>query len=102
MPVDIPTPTDHFTPLHMACTSFLADANILPLVRYLVEEKGADVTLKTREGETAADIAIRKGKQQLYDLLTRKETEVAARQAAEALAAVRLAEERQQTLRRRR
>ena len=93
MPVDIQSPTAHFTPLHLACTSAFEEADILPLVRYLVEEKGADVTLKTSLGETAADIAIKKGRQQVYNLLARKEEELAARRTAEALAAVRLAEE---------
>lgn len=93
MPVDIPTPFDFVTPLHAACMSLTDEADLLPLVRFLVEEKGANVTLKTSTGETAADIACNMGRMQIYDFLTRKEKEVAARRAAEALAAVRLAEE---------
>jgi hypothetical protein len=58
------------------------EAEVLRIVRFLVEEKGANLSLKTTHGETAAQLVLRQGKRQIYEFLVRKEREDAARQAS--------------------
>lgn len=69
------------------------EAAILPIVQYLVDEMGADLTLRSDVDDTAAEICQRQGKQQLYQLLARKENEEALKRAATASAKTRLAEQ---------
>jgi len=47
MPVNTSAGVLKFNPLHADCLSAEPEPEILPVVKYLVEEKGADVTLQT-------------------------------------------------------
>ena len=55
----------------------------------------ADLTMRSVFGETAAELCQRQGKQQLYQILARKEARQAARRAVAAVDEVHLAEQTQ-------
>lgn len=82
MPVDTITTCLHLAPLHSLCMGRRDEAEVLRIVRFLVEQKGANLSLKTTYSETAAQLVLRQGKRQIYEVLARKESEEAARQAS--------------------
>lgn len=57
MPVDAAL-TNLLTPLHVVSMGNGENADLLSVVRYTVEEKDADVFLRTSQGRTAADFAL--------------------------------------------
>lgn len=65
MPVDTVVGTMKPTPLHAACMNPGDERDVLQVVRYLVLEKGGDITLRTGTGKTVADLARMSGKQQI-------------------------------------
>jgi hypothetical protein len=68
IPVDTVTPFALETPLHLACICRENEEDeVLRIVRFLVEQKGANVALRNSVGWTAAEIALTKGKQQIQD-----------------------------------
>jgi len=82
MLVDRITTCLEMAPLHSLCMSRRDEAEVLRIVRFLVEQKGANLSLKTIYGETATQLVLRQGKRQIYEFLARKESEEAARQAS--------------------
>jgi len=81
MPVDTCTPESVITPLHLLVLSNREETELLPIVEWLVEEKGADVTLQSKEGKesTPADLAFYAGRARLRHYLQGQETQQAAR-----------------------
>ena len=72
IPVDTPTQGLHFTPLHAACWGSANDADTLSVVQYLVDEKGADVTLRDVAGATGAENSLDAGKKLCRAFLARR------------------------------
>lgn len=67
------TPTSRWTPLYAAISSqplSYDEEVLLDVVHFLVERHGADKTLKTNEGKTAADMALEDGHHLVYEYLT--------------------------------
>jgi hypothetical protein len=87
MPVDLRAPTSQRTALHFACA--FTEREIIPhlmMVKRLLY-LGADKSLTDGKGETTADIALRLGHQEIYDILTLEERTKAAAEAEAALLA---------------
>jgi hypothetical protein len=91
MPINTVASPLQMTPLHATLNSPLDAAIILPMIRYLVGE-GADLTLRTAAGDTAADITRRMNKPHFYAILTSKENEDVLKGPAAASAESLLAE----------
>ena len=85
MAVDFAEPMGGQTMLHAACSWREDEGKRLEVVQWLIEEKGADATLKDHAGRTAADTAKAFGLMTVYDYLTRGKRE---READEAMAAL--------------
>jgi len=102
MPVDTRTPDTRLTVLHCLALSGCAETKLLPVVTWLVEEKGADVTCLSVEGYTAARMAFGTGKDRMHDYLKTQEVQQAVPRAQEdeerkRIAAVALREQMQQS-----
>ncbi len=69
MPVDTHTPDTQLTVLHCLALSGCVETKLLPVVTWLVEEKGADVTCLSVEGYTAARMAFGTGKDRMHAYL---------------------------------
>lgn len=77
LPVDLVSPFLRQTLLHTAASSGKGTTS---MVKWSVEEKGASVTLKDREGKTAADLALHAGNLKIHQYLrTRGMIEAKAR-----------------------
>jgi len=83
MPVDTPTPEGNFTILHFLANADLPEAETLPIVIWLVEEKGADATVLDEAGLPAAQVAYDTGKMRMCAYLKEQEKRQAARKAEE-------------------
>lgn len=70
MAVDTRSPESHLTPLHflIMCKN-RPETELLPVVRWLVGTKGADVTCRATNGATAARLALVRGKTRIYEYL---------------------------------
>ena len=81
MPVDTPTPEWHLTALHILASLKRTEMDLLPIVTWLVEEKGADVTCVNKQGYMAAQMARDTGNMRLHQYLKEQEKRQAARTA---------------------
>jgi hypothetical protein len=72
-PVDKTDSRGH-TALHLACLARPEnEPHMLSTVKFLVEEKGADVSMRKFKHDTAADIALAKGRYFIHNYLQKKE-----------------------------
>jgi ankyrin repeat protein len=86
MPVDTRVSDLQLTALHCLALSWRDDAHLLPIVTWLVEEKGADVMCRDKKGHTAARLAaIRKKTSVQRYLQAQEEREKEAAAAAAVL-----------------
>lgn len=68
------TDSQGHTALHFACLAWSEnEQHLLSTVKFLVEEKGADVSIRTYLHDTAADIALTKGRYLVHSYLQKKE-----------------------------
>lgn len=79
MPVDTRVSDLQLTALHCLALSWRDDAHILPIVTWLVQEKGADVMCRDKKGYTAARLAGIKKKTSVQHYLQAQEKQQAAR-----------------------
>ena len=82
MPVDTPNEWHH-TILHLLANDDRTEKELLPIVTWLVEEKGADVTVLNGAGYPAAQVAYDTGKMRMYKYLKRQMKLQIARKAKE-------------------
>ena len=83
MPVNIPTPEWRLTALHLLVSLKRTETEVFPIVTWLVEEKGADVTCVNKRGYMPAQMARVTGKLRLHNYLQAREKTQAARKAKE-------------------
>ena len=76
-----------------ACKSRGKDGAGLRIVKFLVEQRGANLALRNADGEMAAEVALTKGNQHIHEYLTRKENEEFARREAITVTEAQLAEQ---------
>jgi len=93
MPVNTRTPDLQLTALHCLAASERKETDLLPIVIWLVEEKGADVMYRDTKGYTAARVAAITKKTSVQRYLQaqeagKKEQEESREKAAAAAAAV--------------
>jgi hypothetical protein len=95
MPVNTRTPDLQLTALHCLAASERNETDLLPIVTWLVEEKGADVMCRDKKGYTAARLAAIRKKTSVHRYLQaqeaeKKEQEERREKAAAAAAAVQM------------
>lgn len=79
MAVNTCTPLSHFTALHFLALSTQSETELLPVVAWLVDKKGADATCRDHKGRTAAKLASRSDKPEMEHYLQRQEARQAVR-----------------------
>lgn len=84
MPVDTCTSDMQFTALHFLALSDQHESRALPIATWLVEEKGADATIRSTLGSTAAETAVTLDKARLHRYLKAQERRQATVKAAAA------------------
>lgn len=74
MPVDTCTSDMRFTSLHLLAMSLQDEMKLLPILRWLVEDMGADATFQSTGGNTAAELVSMMGHTRLQHYLEAQET----------------------------
>lgn len=84
MPIDACTSTAYFTVLdYLALAERTPETEILRIMRWLVEEKGANVMPSSTVGQSAARMAFNLGKLRMYEYLQAQEKQQTIRKAME-------------------